>query len=127
MGPRERRIDGAHAGDGAASRAAMMDRLSGIAAALSLDAREQTRQRALFTPYVPLPTITVEQQGAIELAEARAREAAEAKAKAAKEKAEAERRSDDEDDDEVAKARAWDEFKDDNPYGWGNSKLRPCA
>lgn len=24
-------------------------------------------------------------------------------------------------------ARAWDDFKDDNPRGWGNSKLRPCA
>jgi hypothetical protein len=24
-------------------------------------------------------------------------------------------------------ARAWDEFKDDNPRGWGNSKLRPCG
>lgn len=23
--------------------------------------------------------------------------------------------------------RAWDDFKDDNPRGWGNSKLRPCS
>ena len=28
---------------------------------------------------------------------------------------------------ELAKARAWDEFKDDNPFGHGNSKLRPCS
>eukprot|EP00775_Hariotina_reticulata_P001615 gene1615-1955_t len=30
-------------------------------------------------------------------------------------------------EEELAKARAWDDFKDENPKGWGNSKLRPCA
>jgi immunoglobulin-binding protein 1 len=29
---------------------------------------------------------------------------------------------DDDDDEKVMKARAWDDFKDDNPYGSGNSK-----
>ena len=28
---------------------------------------------------------------------------------------------------DLAKARSWDEFKDDNPFGHGNSKLRPCS
>ena len=30
-------------------------------------------------------------------------------------------------DRELAKAREWDDFKDDNPFGHGNSKLRPCS
>jgi hypothetical protein len=81
----------------------------------------------VFQPYVPLPTISVEQQGVMELAEARAREARARESEAARAAAEAGRRSDDEDEDEVARARAWDDFKDDNPRGWGNSKLRPCA
>lgn len=33
----------------------------------------------------------------------------------------------DEDDECVKKAREWDDFKDDNPRGWGNKNLRPCA
>ncbi|KAE8723182.1 PP2A regulatory subunit TAP46 [Hibiscus syriacus] len=36
---------------------------------------------------------------------------------------------DDEDDDDAAqeKARAWDDWKDDNPRGAGNKKLTPCG
>ncbi|OVA08230.1 TAP42-like protein [Macleaya cordata] len=36
---------------------------------------------------------------------------------------------DDEDDDEASqqKARAWDDWKDDNPRGAGNKKLTPCG
>lgn len=35
---------------------------------------------------------------------------------------------DDEDDDAaVQKARAWDDWKDDNPRGAGNKKLTPCG
>lgn len=30
-------------------------------------------------------------------------------------------------DEAVQKARAWDDFKDANPRGQGNSKLRPCG
>lgn len=81
----------------------------------------------MFQPYVPLPTITVEQQGEMELAAAREREARQAEVERRRRQKEEERRSDDEDDEEVRKARAWDDWKDDNPAGWGNSKLRPCA
>ena len=35
--------------------------------------------------------------------------------------------SDDESEAKVAKQRAEDDWKDDNPAGWGNSKLRPTA
>lgn len=36
---------------------------------------------------------------------------------------------DEEDDDDAAqdKARAWDDWKDDNPRGAGNKKLTPCG
>ncbi|KAM5557594.1 hypothetical protein ABKV19_024796 [Rosa sericea] len=35
---------------------------------------------------------------------------------------------DDEDDDAAQdKARAWDDWKDDNPRGAGNKKLTPCG
>ena len=34
----------------------------------------------------------------------------------------------DEDSDAIMdKQRAWDDWKDENPRGWGNSKLRPTA
>ena len=28
---------------------------------------------------------------------------------------------------DVYKARAWDDWKDDHPRGYGNSKLKPCS
>jgi immunoglobulin-binding protein 1 len=34
---------------------------------------------------------------------------------------------DDEYDDKVYRQRAMDDWKDDNPRGWGNSKLKPCG
>lgn len=34
---------------------------------------------------------------------------------------------DDEDDAAQEKARAWDDWKDDNPRGAGNKKLTPCG
>jgi hypothetical protein len=74
-----------------------------------------------------LPTLTVEQQGDIEVRQMREREAKQKAAEAAQKAAAAEAGSDDEDEAELAKQRAWDDFADDNPRGWGNSKLRPCA
>ena len=35
--------------------------------------------------------------------------------------------SDEDSDAKVGKQRAMDNWKDDNPRGWGNSKLRPTA
>lgn len=119
------------------------------------DQREQLRAQ-VFRPSHILPTLTVEQQGEIELAEALQRQklADEAAAQQAQQQEEA----GSDDDQEVYKViqyinayvctraclgykvlfkvvfvfvfvqqRAWDEFKDDNPTGWGNSKLRPCG
>ncbi len=53
--------------------------------------------------------------------EAQQKEAAAAAHKAAHED------SDEESDAKVDKQRAWDDWKDENPSGWGNSKLRPTA
>jgi hypothetical protein len=73
----------------------------------------------VFRPSHILPTMTVEQQGVVELHEAQQREAASAAAAAAQAAAQAALTR--------QKAAAWDDFKDANPYGSGNSKLRPCA
>jgi hypothetical protein len=71
--------------------------------------------------------MSVEQFGDIEAARAREASGREAARGAAAAAAAAGARSDDEDDAAVAKARAADEWRDDNPRGWGNSKLRPCG
>eukprot|EP00879_Flechtneria_rotunda_P007069 GHRR01007420.1.p1 GENE.GHRR01007420.1~~GHRR01007420.1.p1 ORF type:complete len:356 (+),score=169.55 GHRR01007420.1:97-1164(+) len=99
----------------------MMTRLAGIAGQLTLNDRQALKQQ-VFRPSHILPTLTVEQQGAIELAEMQQREAAQQQAAA-----EADARNDSEDEHESARQRAWDDFQDANPRGWGNSKLRPCA
>ena len=84
-------------------------------------------------PTHTLPTVTVEQFGLMELermeAAAAAKEAAEAEAAAA---AAADphgpgHECDECDDAETMKQRRWDDFKDANPRGWGNSKTTPCG
>ena len=87
---------------------------------------EQIRSE-VFRPSHILPTMTVEQAGEIEYAEMREREvrSAENAARAARE--EAEMTTEERETRDLAKARSWDEFKDDNPFGHGNSKLRPCG
>lgn len=63
-------------------------------------------------------------QGMIELQKVQAsqqKEAAAAAYRAAHED------SDEDSDAKVDKQRAWDDWKDENPSGWGNSKLRPTA
>ncbi len=32
-----------------------------------------------------------------------------------------------EDEEELRRQRAWDDWKDANPVGWGNSKTKPCG
>ena len=89
--------------------------------AIRVDPRERLRSE-VFRPTVALPTMTVEQAGEIERAEMLARSAREA------ERARRESKTADESEEEaLQKARSWDAFKDDNPYGSGNSRLRPCG
>ena len=83
--------------------------------------------RGVFRPGHILPTMTIEEAGEMEyreLTERTARERARAEARA---KEEAGLSAEEREARALAKARAWDEFKDDNPFGAGNSKLRPCS
>uniref|UniRef100_A0A383VIK6 TAP42-like protein n=1 Tax=Tetradesmus obliquus TaxID=3088 RepID=A0A383VIK6_TETOB len=105
----------------------MFDKLAGIAGQLSLTGDRQAIRQQVFRPSHILPTLSVEQQGAIEFAQAQQREARQAQAAAAEAARKAALTADEADEEEVARARAWDDFADDNPRGWGNSKLRPCA
>jgi immunoglobulin-binding protein 1 len=104
--------------------------LRSAAAGLGLGGAAGARERlaaGVFKPSHILPTLTVEQQGDIEVAQAAARAAAEAARAGAAARAQRDRRAEDVEEEEVMKARAMDDWKDDNPRGWGNSKLRPCG
>jgi hypothetical protein len=81
----------------------------------------------VFRPSHTLPTMTVEQHGEIEYRELVERTRREADTKARRAAEDAALTEEERDARELAKARAWDEFKDDNPFGHGNSKLRPCS
>ena len=82
---------------------------------------------SIFRPSHVLPTKTLEQFADEEIADARARDERQRNAAAREEARKAAMTEEEREDEEVYKARNWDEFKDDNPTGWGNSKLRPCA
>lgn len=78
-------------------------------------------KKATFKPHWNMPTMSVEEAGEIEAALAMKQEREQAQAKA---KADAEKLSEsDEENDDAAlkKAREWDQFKDDNPWGSGNT------
>ena len=105
---------GGYVPPGLQTRAAPVDRRA--AAALGV-----------FRPSHTLPTMTVEQHGEIEYRELVERTRREAETKARRAAEDAALTQEERDARELAKARAWDEFKDDNPFGHGNSKLRPCS
>ncbi|QDZ17514.1 TAP42-like TOR regulation protein [Chloropicon primus] len=92
-------------------------------------ARERFAQGVFKQSHLPY-TMTVEEFGEQELQRMRERE--EARARDAQQDRGSGQKccSDDdhsEDEECIKKAREWDEFKDDNPFGWGNKNLRPCA
>lgn len=78
-------------------------------------------KKATFKPHWNLPTMSVEEAGEIEAALAMQKEKEQAVMKA---KFDSEKKSEsDEENDDAAlkKARDWDQFKDDNPWGSGNT------
>lgn len=83
--------------------------------------------REVFRPSHILPTMTIEEAGEMEYREMVERQVREAERRVARANEEAAMTEEEKEDREVAKARSWDEFKDDNPFGHGNSKLRPCS
>lgn len=78
--------------------------------------RRQNIKDQIFRPSHLLPTMTVEQFGALE--QERALQGGSRPQEEVKEEEEVE---------DVYKARAWDDWKDDHPRGWGNSRLKPCG
>ena len=91
-------------------------------------ARSAERIRSeVFRPSHILPTMTVEQAGEIEHREMMERQRAQAENAARRAREESEMTQEEREERDLAKARSWDEFKDDNPFGHGNSKLRPCS
>eukprot|EP00951_Prasinocladus_malaysianus_P016553 scaffold129075_cov46-Prasinocladus_malaysianus.AAC.2 len=81
-------------------------------------------QAQVFRPSHNLPTMSLRELADIERADAIRRQEEEAEAsrkQAAKEE------FDEEDEEELQRQRRWDDWKDDNPRGAGNSKLRPCG
>ncbi|GFR45291.1 hypothetical protein Agub_g6343 [Astrephomene gubernaculifera] len=109
-----------------AEKAALLEKLRGIFRDLDGSRKEQIK-RDVFKPGHILPTMTVEEAGEIECREAMQREQRQRK----QEEKEAARRaaldSDEEDAEDKAKQRAWDDYRDAHPKGYGNSKARPCG
>jgi len=81
----------------------------------------------VFRPTHHLPTMTVEQFGEQEYKEMMGRTQKEGEMRAKQAARDAARTQEQKEHDELMKARYWDDFKDDNPRGHGNSKLRPCG
>ena len=122
----------------------LLEELRKAAGALHVGSTAAQREavgQGIFRPSHILPTLTVEQQGDIEVAQMMAQQRAEAKRaqQAAAVRATALGRSrgggsDGDGEDEgvetdggVWRQRAMDDWKDENPRGSGNSKLRPCG
>lgn len=78
----------------------------------------------VFRPGHTFPTMSLRELADREAAEARERQQADAEAKALRQLG---AEDSDEDEEELHRQRAFDDFKDANPRGWGNSKLTPCG
>ncbi|KAK4273880.1 hypothetical protein QN277_017191 [Acacia crassicarpa] len=96
---------------------------------------ERERMAAqIFQPGFRLPTMSIEEAGLREMEmmnkwqERNARLMEEANSSWYKDRKSRPGEEDDQDDDAAQeKARAWDDWKDDNPRGAGNKKLTPCG
>ncbi|OAY45827.1 PP2A regulatory subunit TAP46 [Manihot esculenta] len=102
----------------------------------SLTSERERMAAQVFQPSHRLPTMSIEEAGLREMEimnkwqERNAKLMAEANSAWYKDgpKVKSGEEEDDEDDDAaVQKARAWDDWKDDNPRGAGNKKLTPCG
>lgn len=101
-----------------------------VSGSLSTDRERQIAQ--VFQPSHSLPSMSIEQAGLAEMEIMRTWN--ETNQKIFDEARQSswvgeEKKDDDDSDDEAAtnKARAWDDWKDDNPRGAGNKKLTPCG
>ena len=107
----------------------VMEKLREAVRGLSTNGKREALRAGVFKPSHLPPTMTVEQFGDMEVArmqeDEQQRAAAESEERRRKEQSlngKAEREAGEE--DALRKARAWDDFRDDNKRGSGNSKLR---
>ena len=122
----ERISAGGYVPPGECARASAAGAPGSAAPSAPLDRRAALAQ-GVFRPSHILPTMTVEQAGEMEYRELVARTRREAETKARRAAEDTALTEEERDERELAEARSWDEFKDDNPFGHGNSKLRPCS
>lgn len=92
----------------------------------SLNRRQQLENQVFRASHL-LPTVTVEEFGRMELAAAQERSQKSVQRESERQQALAMLSKEEMNEVEVARQRAWDDWKDVNPRGWGNSKLRPCG
>ncbi|CAK9146551.1 unnamed protein product [Ilex paraguariensis] len=97
---------------------------------------ERERMAAqVFQPHYRLPTMSIEEAGLREMGmmnkwqerNAKLMEEANSSWYKDRQKLRPGEEEDEDDDAAVEKARAWDDWKDDNPRGAGNKKLTPCG
>ncbi|KAK4355043.1 hypothetical protein RND71_027237 [Anisodus tanguticus] len=106
----------------------------------SLVGRNPTTEREkiaaqVFQPHYRLPTMSIEEAGLTEMnmmnewQERTVKLMEEANSSWHRDAPKSRPAEEDEEDDDAAqdKARAWDDWKDDNPRGAGNKKLTPCG
>ncbi|TYJ38531.1 hypothetical protein E1A91_A05G449300v1 [Gossypium mustelinum] len=100
----------------------------------SLTSERERMAAQVFQPAYRMPTMSIEEAGLREMEmmnkwqERNAKMFEEANSAWYKDKPKMGPSEDDEDDDAAQeKARAWDDWKDDNPRGAGNKKLTPCG
>lgn len=108
----------------------LLQSLAAAANALQINSSKHSREyikSQIFKPSYKLPTMSIEQAGMKELAQAHEQRKRADSAGEKEERRYSNLTEEEKDDENVAKQRRWDEFKDDNPRGWGNSKLRPCG
>ncbi|GMN44383.1 hypothetical protein TIFTF001_013576 [Ficus carica] len=101
----------------------------------SLTSERERMMAQVFQPGHRLPTMSIEEAGLTEMRmmnkwqERNAKLMEEANSAWYKDKMKPGPSNEDDEDDDAAqeKARAWDDWKDDNPRGAGNKKLTPCG
>lgn len=101
----------------------------------SITSEREMMAAQVFQPSYRLPTMSIEEAGLKEMnmmnkfQERNAKLMEEANSAWYKDNQKPRPGEDDEEDDDAAqdKARAWDDWKDDNPRGAGNRKLTPCG
>ncbi|CAG9460285.1 unnamed protein product [Pedinophyceae sp. YPF-701] len=122
VGPRGERMQRGEA------QAAVLEKLRGIVPTLKGSTadvaarREQMVASAVLQPFHNAPTMSLREYAEREVRDAEERAARADAAEGARRAREADSS---EDEDELRQKRAFDDFKDENPRGWGNSSIKP--